>query len=314
MASLIESLETLRLYVETSPHIDFEKVLPFKKRAERKYIKKLIGGAQLEALIAYQGAGEDNLSKVKDLLTEALACYTIVSYLTPGSTSVTGAGILKNNNDDSSQAEWYEIRDLKREYFFAANEAIDEALELMEKNTSDFQAWTESDNYTLFNDCVVKKTGDFNSGFFINNNRLVFLALKPYMKEVEEQYLIPLLGNCYSEIINTSTDPIKKRAQELARNAVIALTVSKVCTAGTFLFTSSGMSILYEELPWEKKKSLSEFQLDNLMEDRQNSGEEYLKKLKKVIVDNPTVFPCFQQKTTVGLDNRIIKKKSGLSI
>jgi hypothetical protein len=67
-------------------------------------------------------------------------------------------------------------------------------------------------------------------------------------------------------------------------------------------------------LPWEKAyKDVDLKKLDRLSKSKEAAGEEYLKKLKKLIEDNITLFPDYTIQTkTSGI--QIIKTKSGLAI
>lgn len=299
-----------------SSNFDFAKAFKHIKRVERKYIKDLIGAEQYALLTGFNGTAENDVVwQVRELFKEASASYTMIFVLPVINAKITNSGTRANKNDEAEKSSWAENRDLLRNYLATATEAIDAALELMESNLDKFSLWVASAKFTVFNELFVKHTSEFTAGFYIGNSRTTFLSLRSYIKEVEEQYLQAMLGDCYLVLKTTSTDGEVKRAQELARLAVVALTVAKVATTGTFLFTSNSMTVYSEELPWDKNKfALSESQLEKLQTARQTAGEEYLKKLKKHLLAYPAKFPCYQDKTNIGLDARIIKKNSALFI
>ena len=91
--------------------------------------------------------------------------------------------------------------------------------------------------------------------------------------------------------------------------------MAKVALTGKFLFTASSMQLKTEELPWEKTKlELSEKALEKLNESRQNAGEEYLKMIKKILVENPTIFNCYEDVVNDNLKRKIITKQSHISL
>jgi hypothetical protein len=313
MAQLINNLEELRAKASVSAKLDYDKISYLVKRAERKFISDLIGSKQYQAFASVVENEGDKVDEARDLLKEAAACFAMVLAVPVINLQVTNSGTKTNTNEKSDKASWGENRDLIRIYFNTATEAIDAALEIMELNVGQFPAWEESNNYTVFKELFVTRTGQFNDGFFINNNRKTFLSLRPYMAEVEEQYLEAMLGDCMPMLKLASDNLTILRAQKLARLAVISLTISKVATTGTFSFTSTGMMLYAEELAGDKNKGvLSETQLEKLQADRQNSGEEFLKKLKAHLLKHPDIFTCYQDKTNNGIRERIIVKKSGL--
>jgi hypothetical protein len=80
----------------------------------------------------------------------------------------------------------------------------------------------------------MQHTAQFNDHFSIQKNRQTFTA-KPYMREVEDQYLKAMLGPETLTLIKTaSVENIVIEAQELARKAIVAFTVAKAAITGTF--------------------------------------------------------------------------------
>jgi hypothetical protein len=318
MAQLINTIEDLKKNIVVSASFDFKKVLPYTKRAERKYIISLIGRDQYDTIVihSYDEDSDAPLNLVKLLLEEASAHYALLLALPVINLQITNHGLKTVENKDSAPADWKEVRDLKRSLLETANEALDAAFEIMEANESDFSEWVASEYYTVFKSGIVRHTKKFNSYFDIQNSRKTFLALKPYMIEVEERFLNPMFGQCTLDFMKlVSTDPIVKRAQELTEMAVVALTISKAAVAGTFSVTASSLVVSSEELPWERNKmELDEEKLERLRKDRENSGIEYLKKVKKIFLENPTIFNCYEDKTEKGLEDKIQKLKTGLAL
>lgn len=318
MAQLINTIEDLKRHIVVSASFDFKKVLPYTKRAERKYIISLIGREQYDSIIVhtYVDGNDEPINLVKVLLEEAAAHYALLLALPIINLQVTNHGLKVTENDKSSPADWKDVRDLKRSLLETANEALDSVFEIMEENESDFQEWVDSSYYTVFKSGIVRHTKTFNSYFDIQNSRKTFLALKPYMIEVEERYINPMFGQCTLDFIKTiSTDPIVKRVQELTEMAVVAFTISKAAVAGTFSVTQTSLVVSSEELPWERNKmELDELKLERLRKDRETSGLEYLKKIKKLFIDNPSIFNCYEDKKELGLQNKIQKLKTGLAL
>lgn len=311
MANLINSTEDLRAFIDVSRNFDFAKIQIYINRVERKYVKSLIGRQQY-AILCADISTEGNVCDVRQLFAEAVANYALVLHLPILNAKVTNSGTRTSENEQSRASDWKEVRDLMRTCLAAANEAVDEALELMEANPSDFSSWVASRHYTVFSEMFVRHTAQFNEWFFINNSRVTFLALRPIMKEMQERYLQPLLKDCYPVLLTGTTDATKE-AREYAAKAIVAFTIATVAETGAFLFTATGLFRYAEELPWEKYgNAISDDQLEKLRSGRQNAGEEYLKKLKAELKANPQIFPCYVDTDNKGLNAVIIKKKSGL--
>ncbi|MEO8532854.1 MAG: DUF6712 family protein [Flavobacterium sp.] len=315
MARLINDKTDLKRHIILSATFDFEKVLPFAKRVERNLILDLIGQEQYDSIIIHVFDPDSNapINKVKELLEEAVAYNAMFLAMPTLNVLITNSGSKSTENKESVTADWKDKRDLNRSLVKTYNEALDYAFQIMEENVSDFPEWEESKYYTVFKDIIVQETSQFNEHFSIKKNRQTFLALKPYMREIEDQYLRGMLGECTLDFIKSrSIDPIVLRAQQEARKAVVAFTVAKAAITGTFEFTDSSFTIASDQLPWEKQQVLAKEDRIDLKSDRENAGEEYLKSLKKIIVDNPLVFTCFEDKIEKGITDKIILKKSSL--
>jgi hypothetical protein len=312
---LINDIVDLRRHIIVSATFDFEKVLPFAKRVERKIILDLIGQEQYDVLadLPLDPSNAKLVYKVKELLEEAVANYSLFLAMPTINILITNSGSKTTENKEASNADWKDKRDLNRSLLKTYNEAIDDAFQIMEENVSDFPEWAASKYYTVFKDLIVQQTTTFNNHFSIQKNRQTFCALKPAMREVEDQYFRAMLGAETLSLLKTkTTDPVILDAQELAQKACVAFTVSKAALTGTFAFTDSSFTVASDQLPWEKQSELSKEDRNDLKKDRQRAGEEYLKSLKKLVVANPTQFPAYQDKTEKGITDKLIRKKSGL--
>jgi len=312
---LINNIEDLKRHIIVSATFDFQKVLPFAKRVERKIILDLIGQDQYDSIVVHTFVPEDTapINQVKELLEEAVANYSLLLAMPTINILITNSGTKTSENKEAVNADWKDKRDLNRSLLKTYNEALDDAFQIMEENVADFPDWQTSKYYTVFKDLLVQQTMTFNDHFSIQNNRQTFCALKPYIREVEDQYFKAMLGAETLALIKAkSTEEIIIEAQELAQKACVAFTVAKAAITGTFAFTDSSFVIASDQLPWEKQSELSKEDRNDLKKDRQLAGEEYLKSLKKLVVANPTLFPAYQDKTEIGITAKIIKKKSGL--
>lgn len=312
---LINDITDLKRHIIVSATFDFAKVLPFAKRIERKIILDLIGQEQYTSLVDLPLEEENTMPiyQVKELLEEAVANYSLFLAMPTINILITNSGTKTSENKEATNADWKDKRDLNRSLLKTYNEALDDAFQIMEENVADFPDWRDSKYYTVFKDLIVYQTTIFNDHFSIQKNRQTFCALKPYIREVEDQYFKAMLGDETLIVLKTkSEDYIIISAQEIAQKAIVAFTVAKAAITGTFTFTDSSFVVASDQLPWEKQSELPKDDRRDLMKARQLAGEEYLKSLKKIIIANPDTFPDYQDKKEKGITDKIIKKKSGL--
>jgi hypothetical protein len=315
MARLINDVNDIKRHIVVAAQFDFLKVMPFAKRVERKLILELIGQEQYDALVVhnFEEDSNDPLDLVKGLLESAVVNLSLFRALPTINVLITNSGSKTSENKEASNADWKDKRDLSRSLLSTYNEDLDSAFQIMEENIDVFPDWHSSKYYTIFKELVVQHTAQFNDHFTIKNNRQTFIALKPYMREVEDQYLKAMLGPETLALLKTkSAITIVNNAQEIARKAVVAFTVAKAAITGTFDFTDSSFTVASEQMPWDKQQLLEQEDRNDLKNDRQSAGEEYLKSLKKLIVAYPLMFPDYEDKIEKGIADKIIKRKSGL--
>ncbi|TSE02602.1 hypothetical protein FOF46_30735 [Aquimarina algiphila] len=311
--NLVNNRLELQEYVNVTWNFDFDKALPFIKRAERKYIIPNIGKEEYTTILNHDGSDSD-IAEVKYLLAEASANLAFHLGFSQLCVHITNYGTKQTELEDTKSIDWATKRDLQRGFTDTGFEAIDEALKAMEYYVDKFPDWRDSAAYSVFNEHFNKRTDEFQQHFNISSSRKTFIALKPIVRKIEEQYFLPMLGEEAMNLIKTRTmDPVLSRALDLCQKAEVALTIAKSVDSGAFVMTGSSAMYIWEQLPWEKTSEYSDERLHKLKDSQQKDGEEYLKKLNALLVKHPDVFPIPQRESKPANKN-IIKLKSGLGL
>ena len=326
MATLIKTAEDIKKYVSTAFNFTFDIVKPYVVKSERQKIKTIIGEATYKAW-AETPPPEGNPQKAYELLREASANLSVLNYIPIGVVTVADHGITVSTSANTATASYGQILDLKRSLIDIANSSLDEALELMEANKSDFPLWTPTTAYTVFKELMVQRTSEFNRFFNIQNSRLTFIALRAYQLEIQQQIFDWLDAQTFFQIKEaegafaaTLTAPLaapfiilkSTEAKELAQRAQVNYTIAKAAESGVFLFKSTGMFTKYAEIPTEKHHQLTDYQLKRLIDSRNNAGDDAMKRLKKLVLENLDVFTNYTVPTNEAIDP-IIPGKSILS-
>ncbi|WP_281991396.1 DUF6712 family protein [Aquimarina aggregata] len=311
--NLVNDTIELQEHVNVSHKFDFDLAKPFIKRVERKYIIPNTSQKEYDRLLSDTITDADVL-KVKTLLAEASSNLAFHLGFTQLVVHVTNYGAVQTDLENTKAVDWATRRDLQRTYVQAGFEALDDALKAMELYLDKFPDWRDSGAFTIFDENFNKRTDEFQRHFNISNSRKTFIALKPIIREVEEQYFLPMLGKETMGLIkNRSTIPVLMRALDLAQKAEVALTIAKSVDSGAFIMTGSSAIYRWEQLPWEKSNEYSDERIEKLREAKQNAGEEYLKKLKTLLQENPEVFPNYISNVS-NTSGNVLKLKSGLAL
>jgi len=291
MANLINSTSELQEYISVSGSLDFDLVLPYVKKAERKYLEPIFTKTELQNIItATEGIKKD----VQEILSDASANFALLLALPVIAVDFSNIGLTVSNNESIKQAEWWQVKDLKRSLADSAYSSIDETLILMEANADDFSDWKSSESYTVFKELLVNRTDIFDKYFPIKKSRRTFLALKHFIEEVQDEYVLAPLGTATLDLLLGDSDKVNvKQVKKLLQKGIVAMTIAKVADTATFELTDTGLFYRWEELPGEKTKLVPDKNLQRLREQKETAADNYFRQALKIIMDNPADFPDY---------------------
>ncbi|MBT0607644.1 DUF6712 family protein [Aequorivita echinoideorum] len=313
MSTLLNDLATFKKHVTINFDFDFDLVLPYIKKAERKHIKPVTGRGMYEDYTETPPDAGKPL-EVLELLQEASSNLAMLAYTFVGIIQVSDNGFHISQNQNSTPADWWQIKDLRRSLLNTGNEAIDEALAIMEANPNDFADWVEEDGYTVFREFYVRKTQDFQKYFNIENSRQTFLKLKPHLRKVEQQFFNEVLGEATTIQIKAEANEEAKKALYLAQAAQVALTIASITNEGIFEFTPQGLFVATSEVPGEKKNSLPDAAIDHLSRVKNEEGNAYLRKLIAHLTAFPQTFIAYHLREAKPTPSPAYNTKSTLSL
>lgn len=306
---IVKTIETFKKHVTCGFNFDFNLIAPYVKSQERKHIKPVIGS---ELYASWDTAPTEGIPKqVYELLQEASANFAMLNYTHVGVVHISDAGFHISTNQNTTPAGWGQLKDLRRQLLRTANEALDEALEIMEAKEASFPTWITSQGYTNFKQFFVCKTQDFQKYYNIENSRLTFLRLKPHLLKVEDKFFEALLGPETVILLKAAASDKAKTALNYAKAAQVALCISELAYEGAFAITPNGLVITSEELPGENYNRLGERELYNFHRAKQEDGNEYLKKLVQYLNNNSTDFSAYAEKTTTAT-TEVAYNKTGI--
>lgn len=289
MATLVQTLEQFKKHVTINYDFKFDVMLPYITKMERKYIKPAIGDGMYEDYTETEPT-DPNPVAVMDLLRDASSNLAMLEYSKVGIIQISDSGFHISANSNSTPAEWWQIRDLRRLLLDTGLAALDEALRIMESNEGDFTDWTDSDEYQNYKSLFCKKTSDFQQYFNINSSALTFRTVRPHLMKVEDKYFEGMLGKDTMDQIKAATEEPALKALAICKAAQVSLTISEISFEGMFLFKPGGLYNFVDEIPGEKHDRLTPQELDHLSKVKREEGIQYLKKLKQHLSDNSDTF------------------------
>ncbi|HSD07905.1 DUF6712 family protein [Flavobacterium sp.] len=292
---ILDTTADLKKYVSLAQSFQFEDFEPYITKAVNAFTKKYVGNLHvfLKDEFNTPDIHFELKNEAREHLRNAIANFGYFIYLPYASVQMDSSGISVVNNDQRKNAEWWQIKDIRRELLRSGHEAMDYLLEILEKNPDVFPDWTAefgTENKKL----MVHNTATFNEYYHIFNSRQTFLALQPSIRQIEDQYLKTMLCPELIEHLKTDVSGVTLEVKTEIQKAIVAFTVAKVANVGLFLLDENGLRVNFETLVDGKKESTSygktADQLSKLVEEQTNNGIQYLGVAKELIEINISEF------------------------
>ena len=298
---IIKDTDTLLEYLTVNSSVTIETLKPYIKKAERNFLKPLIGAAQFAI---FDATVTDAITQSgQQLAQEAVANFAYYLGLPILAVQINDSGIHVVDSEHTKTASDKQFKELQRSFKKSGHEALDELLELMEENPTKFDPWIKSDNYTVYKKLLVNKTSIFNSYYHIFNSRQTFVAIRPNIKVCEDQFIEPVIGSGLLTALKTNqTKAHRIEVKKLLQQSIVAFTIMKTVDNGMFILDAKGMHMRFDVLPYEKTVTNINLKINDFLvhtkRSKQIEGEEYLKLALKIIEDNTDKFSEYTIKET----------------
>ncbi len=292
---ILTSTEDLKDYVAVGAHLDFGAFKPYIGKAINQFTYKYLGNLHEYLDQEATGANAEIKNQARGMLREALANFGLFLYFPVGLVTIDATGISVEQSDRRKSADNFQVNDIRRDLIQSGHHAMDRLLEHLEANADIFPAWKQ--NYLpVSQELLVSNTGIFDKWFNIFGSRQTYLALLPYIRKVEDKFIKTFL--CAPLIVElkdgTATDENHLEVKEYLQKAIVAFTVSKVCTEGLFLLDASGLRIKFDTLPHESHRipdyGLPADQVMKMAKAQEADGIAYLKFARRIIEENKDDF------------------------
>lgn len=303
--ALIKNKETLTLLLPVDGNIDEKLIFKYLDLVEVNKIVSLIGFDFYNRLNDNQNELSDLEKQVLKFFQTASGFFAMIKAAKFNRTKLSNTGLNSTKTANTEKASWYEIIDTVNAYYEGAYEALDNAFKLIENSRSDFEIWTNSTAFKEYKSLIVNKVSEFQNYYNINESWMTFNALKPLMREVEEEYIKSFLGDCFDDL--KSNEEIKKYLIP----AIVNYTVAKSAITGAFSFEGNLLKLQWSEFPHQKSVVMDEVQRSNFIENREKAGLEYLKKLRKYLIQEQKKYPCFKIPESNN-NSKIITNEAGM--
>lgn len=306
------STDEIREFLPVSTGIEFSRLKPHLQMVEQTYIRPLIGkelSAELELLQSGQSSSGEHaqlLSLIRSAeihLVYWLGYDVLNSYISDG-------GFRRIETDKIKGLYKYQEDNLKEYFKTTGFNSLDNCLEFIEENIATLASFKQSDTWKSLKSSFIPDTKTFNTIYFINNSRLIFLRLQSYFSIIEDIHLKPVLKDhlsfIKSELIKDTSDQKVSEIIPFIRKPLVFLSVS-------MLMEESGADLSDKGLFFEGKTSTfsndqtkqpaSKERITELTKRTRALGESYLVQLKEHLISNASAWDNYTSPKS-GLHNR----------
>jgi hypothetical protein len=296
---ILATTADLKKHISIAQSFQFTDFEPYINKALNAFVRKYVGNLHVFLKDAFADDAPDASIKneAREHLQNAIANFGYFIYLPFSSVMMDSSGISVVNSDQRKTAEWWQLKDIRRELLRSGHEAMDLLLEVLEQNPLIFTDWTEKFG-TENRELLVYNTEIFNKYYHIFGSRQTFLALQPSILQVEDQYLHTMLSSELVEVLKIEATGNIKALKIAMQKAIVAFTVAKVASVGLFILDENGLRVSFDSQIDSKKENVNNGkpsdQLMNLITEQINNGTQYLNVAKEIITANPDDFTAFE--------------------
>ena len=303
--TLITSNEELKNYVSVSVGLEIATLAPYIEQVERDYLKPLIGTDtydQIASGTSSSGGDINELTKITKLAVADLALWKWTNSIGP--VNISSKGIQRIESGNMKTAFKYQEVAVIEAFRTSGFNGLDAILEYLETNIDKYPDFKNSENYTEFKEFFIRSAPDFNKYFFISSSRLVFLKVKPYIRQVEDFDIKGLIGADLFDLVKSEyqLDDFTGKNEELyleIQKAIPPLTVYRGITSMHFNIVDRGLFFVgtYADAAREQKAAVSVSDLDAIAASAQKTGLAYLENIRQYLNENIDDFPLYEDST-----------------
>ena len=213
---LFKTSKTIQEFAQLSGELDLSSIRITMEGVEEKYLRPILGAAQLNALqTAYKAAANDaaftNAAMVAllDMCRRVTAPFFCYHFAPKTDVQVSDAGVQRTETANNKTAYQYQNTAYREENFAQGEEAVEKLIEFLETNKADYEAWVSSAEFKQYRSLFIKTAADFNYQYPSHTPYRNFWAMRPKMMDVETLIIRKFLGT-------TIFDALKAKDQEAA--------------------------------------------------------------------------------------------------
>lgn len=193
-------------YLQASAALSFEKCASSFEDAEYKYLLPVFGNSLLGKIhdIYAMESPTDMQKRLLCLAQKAEANLAFAINFDEFNIRLSDMGIQRQETDKFKQAYKYQENEMKRLYRNRGLNALDYAIEFLNKNVTTFPEWEDSTYRQRSKSAIVRNAAEINELYSIENSGIIYMMLMPDI----DRAVLALQGVISAELYYKLTDAL----------------------------------------------------------------------------------------------------------
>lgn len=298
--ALIKTIQEVKSVLRISS-LDDDMSLPDIDQSQTKHIIPAIGKEIVTEItgIYEAGNGSELQQQLIKTIQKPLAAFAYLDDIGLIHATITDRGVARITTAEMPAAFRWEFNEVKAALEDKALTGMEQLLQFLEDNKSEFTTWATSDAYKQYHQFLIKTGTEFNQYYSLYQPMRTFQALRPVMALVEDMYLYQSLGDYLQELKDKAAptddesfviDMLKKSESYLSIKHAIETLPVRISDTG---FTVTAMRGTDKDAFETDRQPATDNLMSIKMQAADRDGQNYLFKTVKYLNTNAseTVFP-----------------------
>ena len=277
-------------------------ITPGIRQATEKYVLPFIGSDLYDDLAAKYIAGGSlttEQERIIEILQDCIAYYTAYHIMPERTAFFSSMGVSQQTPTEGSgspvnQWGWKQMRWSALQN---ADTFLDSALAYLEKQVAAsvayFDLWKDNDAYTKAKSSFFRSTAQLDAYLNIQESRRSYISLIKYMKEVEEDEILPIL--CQTQFdallgVSPTAEQIALRAK--VEKAVAWLGLRAAIPNHRIVIDGDGFRVVSQSDQFDDRKSQdNSVAIMSLLARAEKNGARYLSDMRAFLQNNADDYP-----------------------
>jgi len=264
MAQLVTTISEVQDYIRVGNGLDIKTLLPSLNEVEMQELTYYLGADLLAEIVTQKNADTytERIEKIAPYVIAAHACLAVWKAGPEIEVIVSDNGILRQESNNEKTAFGGQVKRFRDVAADRGFKAVDQFLLILERYTQDYPEWLESQYFEQKKGLFIRSASEFEAaGESIHGSSLTFKALRPLIKDIQEQLIKAVLPeDYYQELLNElDADNLSAGNKIILTNylapAIAKLTIEEAITTLPVEVSHSGVNVNQLELSGDSRTS-----------------------------------------------------------